>query len=198
VRVVLATANPGKQREFAALLVPLGLELVLQSNLGVAAVAETGASFAANALLKAAHAAHHTRLPALADDSGLEVQALDGRPGVYSARYAGDQATDADNNRLLLQEMADVPDGSRRARYRCVLAWVRGADDALPLFAHGEWRGTIARAEAGRGGFGYDTLFVPEGLRVTAAQLDAREKNAASHRGAALRDLLARLGPTLS
>ena len=142
---------------------------------------------------QAAHAAQQARLPALADDSGLEVEALDGRPGVYSARYAGDQATDADNNRRLLQEMADVPDGRRQARYRCVLAWVRAADDPLPLFAHGEWRGTIAREEAGTGGFGYDTLFIPETLRVTAAQLPAAEKNAVSHRGAALRDLLARL-----
>lgn len=193
MRVVLATANPGKQREFADLLAPLGLELVLQSTLGVAAVAETGASFAANALLKAAHAAHHTRLPALADDSGLEVRALDGRPGVYSARYAGESASDADNNRLLLKEMAAVPVGQRQARYRCVLAWVRAADDPLPLFAHGEWRGAIAREEAGAGGFGYDTLFIPEGQHVTAAQLSAHEKNAVSHRGAALRDLLVRL-----
>ena len=192
MRVVLATANSGKQRELAALLAPLGLELVLQSSLGVTAVAETGASFAANALLKAAHAAHHARLPALADDSGLEVQALDGRPGVHSARYAGNQASDADNNRRLLDEMADVADGRRQARYRCVLAWVR-PDDPLPLFAHGEWLGSIARAEAGAGGFGYDTLFVPEGQRVTAAQLTASEKNGMSHRGAALRDLLARL-----
>lgn len=196
MRVVLATANPGKQREFAELLAPLGLDVVLQSMLGVTAVAETGASFAANALLKAAHAAHHTRLPALADDSGLEVRALDGRPGVHSARYAGEAASDADNNRKLLQEMAAVPDGQRQARYRCVLAWVRAADDPLPLFAHGEWRGAIARAAAGAGGFGYDPLFIPEGQHITAAQLSALEKNASSHRGAALRNLVARLRVT--
>ena len=193
MRVVLATANPGKQREFSALLAPYGLELVLQSQLGVESPAETGASFAANALLKAAHAAQVTGLAALADDSGLEVDALDGRPGVYSARYAGEQASDADNNARLLADLQQVPDARRGARYRCVLALVREPNDPAPLFAHGEWRGRIVQAPAGDGGFGYDPYFVPAGMNVTAAQLSPEDKNRRSHRGQALRALAARL-----
>jgi len=193
VRVVLATANPGKQREFSALLAPYGLELVLQSQRGVESPAETGASFAANALIKAAHAAERTGLAALADDSGLEVDALGGQPGVRSARYAGEQASDADNNARLLADLQDIADGRRGARYRCVLALVRGPNDPAPLFAHGEWRGQIGRAAAGDGGFGYDPYFIPEGLDVTAAQLTAADKNRRSHRGLALRSLAARL-----
>ena len=133
MKVLLATANAGKQREFAALLAPLGLELVLQSALGIDSVAETGATFEANALLKARHAASRARLPALADDSGLEVDALDGRPGVWSARYAGAAATDEDNNARLLSELAGVPPERRGARYRCVLVLVRHAADAAPV-----------------------------------------------------------------
>ena len=193
MRVVLATANPGKQREFSALLAPYGLELVLQSQLGVGSRAETGASFAANALLKAAHAAQVTGLAALADDSGLEVDALDGRPGVHSARYAGEQATDADNNARLLADLQQVPDERRGARYRCVLALVRGPNDPAPVFAHGEWRGRITRQAAGDGGFGYDPYFIPAGLNLTAAQLSAEDKNRRSHRGQALRALAAQL-----
>lgn len=193
MRVVLATANPGKQREFSGLLAPFGVELVLQSQLGVESAPETGASFAANALLKAAHAADRTGLPALADDSGLEVDALGGQPGVRSARYAGEQATDADNNARLLADLRDIPDGRRGARYRCVLALVRGPNDPSPLFAHGEWRGRIARAPAGGGGFGYDPYFIPDGLEITVAQLSAEDKNRRSHRGQALRALAALL-----
>jgi XTP/dITP diphosphohydrolase len=193
VRVVLATANPGKQREFAALLSPLGLELVLQTDLDVPSVAETGASFAANALLKAAHAAACTGLPALADDSGLRVDALDGRPGIHSARYAGERATDADNNARLLADLAGVPDERRGAHYCCVLALVHGRDDPAPLFAHGEWHGRIGHAPAGSGGFGYDPYFIPEGFTQTAAQLSAEDKNRRSHRGIALRALAERL-----
>jgi len=189
VRVVLATANPGKQREFSALLAPYGVELVLQSQLGVESAPETGASFAANALLKAAHAADRTGLPALADDSGLEVDALAGRPGVYSARYAGENATDAQNNARLLADLRDVPDDRRGARYRCVLALVRRPNDPVPLFAHGEWCGHIGHVAAGSGGFGYDPYFIPDGMSVTVAQLPADEKNQLSHRGRALRAL---------
>jgi XTP/dITP diphosphohydrolase len=193
VRVVLATANPGKQREFAALLAPLGLELILQTELGVPSAAETGASFAANALLKAAHAAACTGLPALADDSGLCVDALHGGPGIHSARYAGEHASDADNNARLLADLARVPDEQRGAHYCCVLALVHGADDPAPLFAHGEWHGRIAREPAGSGGFGYDPYFIPDGLAMTAAQLSAEDKNRRSHRGLALRALAERL-----
>jgi XTP/dITP diphosphohydrolase len=193
VKLVLATANAGKQREFAALLGPLGLDLVLQSDLGIDAVAETGATFEANALLKARHATSGARLPALADDSGLEVGALGGRPGVWSARYAGEAATDRDNNARLLADLADVPPQRRAARYRCVLALVRHAEDAAPLIASGSWEGRIATAASGSGGFGYDPLFVPEGLEVTAAELPAAQKNALSHRGKALAALVAQL-----
>jgi XTP/dITP diphosphohydrolase len=189
-RVVLATGNAGKQREFAALLAPRDFEVVLQTTLGIDAADETGSTFEANALLKARHAARVARLPALADDSGLEVDALGGRPGVWSARYAGPDATDAANNALLLQELADLPPAERRARYRCVIAYVRHADDPAPLIATGEWEGVIALQPAGEGGFGYDPLFIPAGLSISAAQMSAADKNAVSHRGKALADLL--------
>lgn len=194
MKLVLATANAGKQREFAALLAPLGIELVLQSALGIDAAAETGTTFEANALLKARHAAARARLPALADDSGLEVEALDGRPGVWSARYAGATATDADNNAHLLADLTGVPPERRSARYRCVLALVRTADDAAPLIASGSWQGRIATRAAGGGGFGYDPLFVPEGQVLTAAELPPAQKNTLSHRARALADLVAQLG----
>ena len=190
---VLASANAGKQREFAALLAPRGIEVLLQSAFGVQSVEETGTTFEANALLKARHAAAATGLAALADDSGLEVDALQGRPGVYSARYAGEGASDVANNALLLQELAGVADERRTARYRCVLVLVRDGTDVAPLIVNGAWEGRIARAPSGQGGFGYDPLFIPAGLSVSAAQLPADEKNARSHRGQALRALLARL-----
>jgi XTP/dITP diphosphohydrolase len=185
-RLILASANPGKQREFAELLAPLGIELVLQCVLGIPSVAETGASFEANALLKARHAALASGLPALADDSGLEVDALGGRPGVYSARYAGDGATDQDNNAKLLAALARVPAAGRAARYRCVLALVQQAGDCAPLLAEGSWEGSIALAPAGSGGFGYDPLFVPRGFDQTVAQLPRAVKNRLSHRAVAL------------
>ena len=192
MRVVLATANPGKQREFAALLEPHGLELVLQSALGIASIPETGRTFEDNAVLKARHAAG-AGLPALADDSGLEVDALGGRPGVWSARFAGPEASDEENNSELLQALADVPDEWRTARYRCVLALLRSASEAQPLIAQGSWEGRIARQRAGLGGFGYDSCFIPAGLDCTAAELSPARKNALSHRGTALRALVARL-----
>jgi len=192
VRVVLATANPGKQREFAVLLEPRGFELVLQSALGVASIEETGRTFEDNALLKARHAAA-AGFPALADDSGLEVDALGGRPGVWSARFAGPTATDEENNQELLRALAGIPEERRSARYRCVLALVRSAADPHPLIAQGSWEGRIALAPAGTGGFGYDSCFIPSGLDVTAAELSPVRKNALSHRGVALRDLVARL-----
>jgi len=193
VKLVLASANAGKQREFAALLAPLGIELVMQSELGVASAEETGKSFEANALLKARHAARITGLAALADDSGLEVDVLDGRPGVYSARFAGPQASDADNNALLLAQMAEVPEFVRVARYRCALALVRSAQDPAPLLAVGSWEGAIAFAPAGSNGFGYDALFLPEGHEQTAAELPSALKNTLSHRAQALAALLEQL-----
>ncbi len=194
MRVVLATSNPGKQREFQALLAPLGFEVLLQSDLGVVAPAEDGESFEANALIKARHAARCTGLAALADDSGLEVDALGGRPGVRSARYAGEAASDAQNNERLLAELAGVPAERRGARYRCVLAYVRSAEDPAPTVVAGAWAGRIGEAPRGSGGFGYDPLFVPQGHCCTAAQLPPEEKNRLSHRGEALRALAARLG----
>lgn len=193
MRVVLATANAGKQREFAALLAPLDIELVLQSSLGIASIEETGISFEANALLKARHAAMHAGLPALADDSGLEVDALGGRPGVHSARYAGAGASDADNNALLSRELGGVPDALRGARYRCVLALVQPGAASAPLLAHGSWEGHIARQPQGHGGFGYDPWFIPHGFQCTAAQLPPAQKNALSHRAIALQALVAAL-----
>jgi XTP/dITP diphosphohydrolase len=185
-RIVLATGNAGKQREFASLLAPFHFEVVLQTALGIAAADETGNTFEANALLKARHAAQAANLPALADDSGIEVEALGGRPGVWSARYAGPNATDADNNALLLRELDGLPPRMRRARYRCVIAFVRSADDPSPLIARGDWEGVIAETPAGEGGFGYDPLFIPAGMSFTAAQMASTDKNLLSHRGKAL------------
>jgi XTP/dITP diphosphohydrolase len=198
VKLVLASGNAGKQREFAALLAPVGIELLLQSTLGIDSIEETGTTFEANALLKARHAASGSGLPALADDSGLEVDALGGRPGVWSARFAGASASDTDNIQRLLTELAGVPWERRAARYRCVLALVRSAGDAAPLIAAGSWEGRIAMQPAGSGGFGYDPLFVPEGEQRSAAQLPAAEKNANSHRARALAALLAQLAPPAS
>ena len=185
-RVVLATGNAGKVREIAALLAPLAIEIIPQTQLGIASADETGDTFEANALLKARHAAGASGLPALADDSGIEVDALEGRPGVWSARYAGPAATDAENNALMLVELSKVPPARRTARYRCVIAYVRDAGDPAPLIASGSWEGTIALAPEGAGGFGYDPLFIPAGGAVTAAQMSAADKNAVSHRGQAL------------
>jgi XTP/dITP diphosphohydrolase len=192
-RVVLASANPGKLRELAALLAPLSLELIPQQQLGIASAVETGSTFLDNALLKARHAAQRAQLPALADDSGLEVSALDGRPGVQSARYAGENASDSENLLLLLAQLKDVPDAQRQARYQCVIVLVRSAADAAPLIARGSWSGRIARQPRGAGGFGYDPVFVPHGEERSAAQLTQAQKNAVSHRGQALAALVAML-----
>ena len=190
--LVLASGNRGKAREIGALLAPLGWTLLNQSDLGVAEVEETGATFLANALLKARHAATATGRPALADDSGLEVDALDGAPGVRSARYAGGGG-DAANVAKLLEALRGVPPARRGARFRCVLALVRSPDDAAPLIAEGVWEGAIAEAPRGANGFGYDPVFLVPGLARTAAELDPAEKNARSHRGQALARLAAAL-----
>lgn len=193
-RAVLASANAGKLRELAALLAPFSLQLLPQSELGIHPAAETGTTFLENALLKAHHAARHAHLAALADDSGLEVDALGGRPGVWSARFAGAGASDEQNLRLLLAELDGVPEGYRQARYQCVIVWVRSVGDQTPLIAHGTWQGRIALAPRGQGGFGYDPVFLPAGEHRTAAELSDAEKNAVSHRGQALRALVAMLG----
>ncbi len=191
--VVLASSNAGKLRELAALLAPLQLELRAQGALGIEAPAETGSTFLDNALLKARHAAQRAGLPALADDSGLEVDALDGRPGVWSARFAGAGASDAQNLQHLLAELAARPGRARTARYQCVIVFVRDAADAAPLIARGSWEGSITEAPRGSGGFGYDPVFVPQGLHATAAELAPQQKNRVSHRGQALRALIAML-----
>jgi XTP/dITP diphosphohydrolase len=193
VQAVLASSNAGKVREFAALLAARNIEVIPQTVFGIVTPAETVTTFLENALLKARHAAAMSGLPALADDSGIEVDALGGRPGVRSARYAGEHASDADNLNLLLHELAGVPEAQRRARYRCVLAFVRAAADPDPIVTDGVWEGRVLTAPRGAGGFGYDSIFQPDGSEVSAAQLPAAQKNAISHRAQALRALLAAL-----
>jgi XTP/dITP diphosphohydrolase len=193
VRVVLASGNSGKLRELGSLLAPFGFDLVAQSTLGVETPPETGKTFAENALLKSRYAAAATKLPALADDSGIEVDALGGRPGIYSARYAGEGATDEANLRKMLDQMRDVPAQQRTARYQCVIAFVTSATDTKPILASGVWEGTLISMPRGLGGFGYDPIFVPRGLDRTAAELDPEEKNSLSHRGQALRALVTQL-----
>jgi len=188
----MASSNAGKIREIERLLEGSGVEIIAQSELGVSDADETGSTFAENSLIKARHAADATGLPAIADDSGLAVDALDGRPGVYSARYAGVNATDDENVDKLLRELADVGDELRGAAFHCVASFVMpGSPQAL--VAEGVWRGTILRARRGEGGFGYDPVFRDPASGLTGAELTAEEKNARSHRGQALRGLVALL-----
>ena len=189
-KLLIATGNPGKLAEFRELLAPRGYEVVGQRELGIADPEETGATFVENALLKARHASALSGLPALADDSGLCVDALDGAPGLYSARYAGPVASAADNIDLLLQRLDGVPEAQRAAHFVCVLAWLRHPADPDPLIASGRWHGRILPAPRGSGGFGYDPLFLDPALGRSAAELSAAEKHARSHRGAAIRALL--------
>lgn len=191
-RIVMASGNPGKLAEIARLLSGLDIDVVAQSELGVEDVDETGATFAENSLLKARHAMAATGLPAIADDSGLAVDALGGQPGVFSARYSGIGATDERNIDKLLEEMADVPDARRSAAFHCVATFV-APDLEAPIVAQGIWRGSILKARQGDGGFGYDPVFLDPASGRSAAELTATEKNARSHRGQALRELTARL-----
>lgn len=193
-RLVLASNNPGKLREFGALLAPLGFDVVPQGQLGVPEAEEPFCTFVENALAKARHASRLSGMPALADDSGICVQALDGAPGVYSARYAqmaGQAKSDAANNAHLISQLAGKP--NRRAHYYCVLVFVRHAADPCPIIAEGVWHGEVVDAPRGAGGFGYDAHFLLPDLGKTAAELPADEKNAVSHRALALRSLAARL-----
>lgn len=190
-KTVLASGNPGKLRELQAILGALGLELLGQGSLGIDSPPETGSTFLENALIKARHAARRSGLPALADDSGIEVDALDGRPGVRSARFAGEGASDAANLNRLLAELHDVPMEFRQARYHCVIAFVRRHDDPQPIVAHGTWEGRIAFQPRGSGGFGYDPIFLPANAHGTAAELDPAVKNEVSHRAQALRTWIA-------
>lgn len=191
-RLVLATGNPGKAREINALLAPAGVEIVAQAVFGLDSAVEDGHSFVENALLKARHAAAGSGLPAIADDSGLVVDALGGAPGIHSARYAGDAGDEA-NNRKLLAALEGVPDAARGARFVCVAVLLRHPDDPLPVICEGLWEGRIAHAPRGAHGFGYDPLFIPAGETRHSAELDPVEKNGLSHRGRAFRALLERL-----
>lgn len=192
-RLVLASSNTGKLVELRGLLDKSGIELVAQAELGVDDAEETGTTFVENAILKARHASRATGLPALADDSGLCVNALDGAPGLYSARFAGIHDDHGANKKKLLQEMERVPDSQRGAFFICVLVQLRHTDDPAPLIAEGRWPGRILHAEQGKGGFGYDPLFQPEGHTESAAELDSALKNRISHRGQALAALKSRM-----
>jgi XTP/dITP diphosphohydrolase len=196
MRIVLATGNAGKIREFSDMLGPLGFEFVPQAEFGIEPPEETGETFEDNAILKARYASALSGLPAMADDSGLEVDALGGAPGVRSARYAGEGAGDLANLEKLLEAMELVPEGSRSARFRCVIALVRAADDSSPVLGRGVWDGVILRSPRGQGGFGYDPVFAPRGETRSVAELAAAEKHAQSHRGSALRDLHSQLRST--
>jgi len=199
-KLVLASSNPGKLREFEALLAPLGMEVVPQSSLGVSDADEPHGTFVENALAKARHASRSTRLPALADDSGICVGALDGEPGVHSARFAGEpppgltpgrETQDARNNEKLIKLLADKD--SRRAHYYCVVVFLRHAEDPEPVIAEGTWAGEIVAEPRGANGFGYDPHFFLKDFGKTAAELEPDQKNLVSHRGKALRRLLAKL-----
>ncbi|MEJ2127975.1 MAG: XTP/dITP diphosphatase [Woeseiaceae bacterium] len=191
-KIVMASGNAGKLREIERILADLDVEIVPQSEFGVSDADETGSTFVENALIKARHAVEATGLPAIADDSGLAVDALDGRPGVYSSRYAGPECDDEQNNDRLLAELDGVPDEQRGAAFHCVVAFVR-PDDAEPVIAKGEWRGRILHERRGDGGFGYDPLFFVPDAGCSSAELPAAEKNARSHRGQALRELARKL-----
>lgn len=193
-RLVIASNNKGKIAELTDLLSPLGLTPVAQGELGVGEAEEPAVTFVENAILKARHAARITGLPALADDSGLAVDALGGAPGVRSARYAGDTASDTDNVRALLDALKDVPEARRTAQFHCVLVYLRHADDPTPVICHGRWPGSILPEPRGEGGFGYDPVFLVPETGTSAAELPRTEKGRISHRGRALALLLDQLG----
>jgi len=190
-RLVLASNNAGKLRELSAMLAPLGIEVITQGSLGVTEAEEPHATFVENALAKARHASRETGLPALADDSGLCVRALGGKPGVLSARYAGEPKSDAANNARLVADLHGVAD--RSAHFHSVIVLMRSADDPQPLIADGDWYGEIIESPRGAGGFGYDPHFFVPSLDQTAAELTSELKNTLSHRAAAMRHLLTRL-----
>ena len=187
MRICCATHNPGKIRELSEALAEYDVTLIAQNAFGVTPAVEDALTFVENALIKARHAAAASGLPALADDSGLEVDALDGRPGLHSARFAGPDADDAQNRAALLAALADVPESERGARFYCVLVYVRHAHDPRPLIADGLWEGRILTAERGQGGFGYDPIFYVPTHGCSAAELSADQKRALSHRGQAVR-----------
>ncbi|MCD1127240.1 XTP/dITP diphosphatase [Jinshanibacter sp. LJY008] len=189
-KLVLATGNPGKVRELANLLADFGFEVIAQTDLGVDSAEETGLTFIENAIIKARHAAQVTGLPAIADDSGIAVDVLGGAPGIYSARYAGVDASDRANLDKLLETLKDVPKEQRQAQFHCVLVYMRHANDPIPLVFHASWPGEVLFSPAGEGGFGYDPIFYIPELGCTAAELSREHKSKISHRGQALTMLL--------
>ncbi len=193
IRIVLASNNPGKQREIAQLLSGYEIEVIPQSNFNVEDVEESGLTFVENAILKARHASAAANLPAIADDSGIEVDALGGAPGIYSARYAGPGSSDQDNNDKLLAELDGVPDELRRARFQCIVVFMRYAKDATPVICSGTWQGYILHHPRGTHGFGYDPLFYVPTHQCASAELPPEVKNQISHRAQALRALQQRL-----
>ena len=196
-KIVLATGNQGKVKELACLLAKHNIEIVPQSNFNVPKVAETGTTFVENAIIKARHAAKLTGLPAIADDSGLEVDALNGAPGVFSSRYAndlvGEKVSDEDNTNKLLQALENTPDDQRQARFHCVLVYMQHENDPTPIICHGVWQGSISRKKQGEQGFGYDPIFWQNDLQLSSAQLPRDVKNKLSHRGKALAQLVKKL-----
>ena len=192
-KLVLASSNPGKLRELSALLDGSQYKVYPQADFNVPDVAETGTTFVENAIIKARHAAQHTGYAALADDSGIVVDALNGEPGVYSARFSGSNASDEANNALLVEKLRSVPEAQRSARYQAVIVYMRNAADPSPIICEGSWEGVIVLEAKGSGGFGYDPYFYLPEYGCTSAELSAEEKNRISHRGQALRLLLERL-----
>jgi XTP/dITP diphosphohydrolase len=192
-KIVLASNNAGKIREINALLADLNLEVLPQKNFTTEEAVEDGLSFVENAIKKARFAAKASGLPAVADDSGIEVDALDGQPGIYSARYAGAGATDQRNLEKLLQAMAGVPDEQRTARFQCLMVYVRDENDPVPVICQGSWEGRILTAPQGANGFGYDPVFYVPEENCSAAELSADRKNSLSHRGKALKQLVTKL-----
>ena len=195
-QIVLASSNPGKVREINRLLADLGLHAHPQSEFGVEDAEETGLSFVENAIIKARNAARHTGLPAIADDSGIEVDALNGAPGIYSARFAGPGASDLDNLEKLLDQLQGVAAAERSARFQCLMVYLRHADDPTPVICQGTWEGSILFEPRGENGFGYDPVFYVPTHDCSSAELAADVKNSLSHRGQALRQLVAALRPT--
>jgi len=192
-RIVLATGNVGKVRELQQLLADMDHEIVPQSEFDTPEAIEDGLGFVENALIKARSAARHTGLPAIADDSGIAVDALDGAPGIYSARYAGAGASDEQNLNHLLENMRDVDEADRTARFICLMVYVRHAEDPTPIICQGSWEGQLLRSPQGENGFGYDPIFYVPEKDCTSAQLSSEEKNAMSHRGKAIRCLVDQL-----
>jgi XTP/dITP diphosphohydrolase len=191
--VVLASSNAGKIKELQDMLADLGVVIVPQQTLSIPDIEETGLCFVENAILKARNAALLSGKPAIADDSGLEVDLLDGQPGIYSARYGGEDATDSSNNQKLLEELGDAPLEKRSARYQCIIVYMRHANDPTPIICQGSWEGHIALESRGDGGFGYDPLFYLQELDCHAAEMNKADKNRISHRGKATAQLLKQL-----